>query len=46
MWASIKGTFVKIQMWYLHTSNIHTLNYCHIVTELTTCISFLMQVCI
>ena len=45
-WASIRGIFVKIQMWHLRTSNMHALNYCHIVTEFTTCVSLLMQVCI
>jgi len=33
-WDSIRGIFVKIQMWHLGTSNMHALNYCHIVNEM------------
>ena len=46
IWASIREMFFKIQIWHLQTSNMHALNYCHIVKELSICISLLMHVCI
>jgi len=44
--ASITGIFVKIQMWHLHTSNMLALNFCHIVTKFTICVTLLLQLCV